>query len=39
MAKIINFHDIYDRQWFEETLDVIQELYEVVPFSEIEKFY
>ena len=39
MAKIINFHDIYDRQWFEETLDVIQELYEIVPFSEIEQFY
>lgn len=39
MAKIINFHDIYDPKWFEDTLDVIQELYEVVPFSEIEKFY
>lgn len=39
MAKIINFHDIYDKQWFEDTLDVIQELYEIVPFSEIEQFY
>ncbi len=39
MAKIINFHDIYDRKWFEETIDVIQELYEIVPFSEIQNFY
>jgi len=39
MTKLINFHDIYDRKWFEDTLDVIQDLYEVVPFSEIRDFY
>lgn len=39
MPKIINFHDIYDKQWFEDTLDVIQDLYEIVPFAEIERFY
>lgn len=39
MAKIINFHDIYDRKWFEDTLDVIQDQYEVVPFGEIKNFY
>lgn len=39
MAKLINFHDIYDRKWFDDTLDVIQELYEVVSFSEIQDFY
>ncbi|QCX53424.1 polysaccharide deacetylase family protein [Elizabethkingia sp. JS20170427COW] len=39
MAKIINFHDIASPQWFEDTLDVIQELYEVVPFSEVQRFY
>ncbi|QOW10893.1 polysaccharide deacetylase family protein [Kaistella flava (ex Peng et al. 2021)] len=39
MAKIINFHDVHDRTWFEETLDVIQDLYEVIPFEEIQNFY
>lgn len=39
MAKIINFHDIHDRKWFEDTLDVIQTQYEVVPFEEIKNFY
>lgn len=39
MAKIINFHDIYDKKWFEDTLDVIQDLYEVVPISTIRDFY
>ncbi len=39
MAKIINFHDIYDPQWFRDTIEVIQDMYEVVPFSEIESFY
>lgn len=39
MPRIINFHDIYDPQWFEDTLDVILERYEIVPFSEIRKFY
>lgn len=39
MPKIINFHEIHDKDWFEETLDVIQDLYEVVPFYEIQNFY
>ncbi len=39
MAKIINFHDIYHEQWFLNTLEVIGESYEIVPFSEIQKFY
>lgn len=39
MPRIINFHDIYDRQWFENTLDVIQEKFEIIPFSEVKKFY
>lgn len=39
MAKIINFHDIYDRKWFSDTIEVIQSMYEIVPFSEIQKFY
>lgn len=39
MPRIINFHDIDDRQWFEDTLDVIQDKFEIVPFSEIKKFY
>lgn len=39
MPKIINFHDIYNQKWFENTMDVIQELYEVVPFEEIKNFY
>ena len=39
MAKIINFHDIYDEKWFSDTIEVIQEQYEIVPFSEIRKFY
>lgn len=39
MPKIFNFHDIYDKQWFTDTLEVIQESYEIVPFSEIQKFY
>src|SRR5690625_8044501 len=39
MAKIINFHDIYDRPWFEDTLSVIQELDAVVPCPEIEQLY
>lgn len=39
MPRIINFHDIYDRQWFEDTLDVIQEKFEIVPFSEIKDFF
>lgn len=39
MAKIINFHDIQNKDWFNDTLEVIQELYEIVPFSEIQNFY
>ena len=39
MAKIINFHDIDDEKWFSDTIEVIQEQYEIVPFSEIRKFY
>ncbi|MDD3458116.1 MAG: polysaccharide deacetylase family protein [Weeksellaceae bacterium] len=39
MPRIINFHDIYDDQWFENTLDVISEKFRIVPFSEIIKYY
>lgn len=39
MPKIINFHDIYDPRWFRDTIEVILESYEVVPFSTIKDFY
>ena len=39
MPKIINFHDIYDPQWFRDTIEVILESYEIVPFSTIKDFY
>lgn len=39
MPKIINFHDIYDPQWFQDTIEVILESYEIVPFSTIKDFY
>jgi len=39
MPKIINFHDIYDPQWFRDTIEVIQESYEIVPFFRIKDFY
>lgn len=39
MAKIINFHDIYDPKWFENTIEVISKNYKIVPFTEIQNFY
>lgn len=39
MAKIINFHEIKDPKWFEDTLEVICSRYQIVPWSGIRNFY
>lgn len=39
MAKIINFHEIRDKKWFEETLVVLKNLYPVGTLQDVENFY
>lgn len=37
--KIINFHDVNDIDWFEKTLAILMEKYEMVALSDVENFF
>lgn len=39
MAKIINFHEIRDPKWFEETLITLKKMYPVGTLQDVENFY
>lgn len=39
MAKIINFHEIRDPKWFEETLITLKNMYPVGTLQDVENFY
>lgn len=39
MNKIINFHDVRDRIWFENTLNILKSRYKLVSIKDIEDYY
>lgn len=39
MNKVINFHDVRDKNWLEEVLIFLKRKYRIIPVSELESFF
>lgn len=39
MNRVINFHDVYDKVWFEQTLLILKRKYNIVDIKEVDNYF